>query len=270
MLMNKLNYINNLNPNIVNVNEEIHKKYLYDFLKDKISVSSAIEKDIYYTYLSFSKQYQITYSKDKIPFVYIFELYYEDKANNDDIDLFFTNDYFVIYYKQQIYFYKQNKQNLLEDILEYVKYELKLEINNVIKIESEQFLLYKEEYLKNSKTSLKSSFVIYSFFVYLIILAFVFQYYYSSRSEVQETTIQRKDQITRSFFTNNLAFLFTKLNRYHLKVKHLHYQNNELNLKIESKNISKFYDFLEHEQMDIPFTYEKNNLVYEINAVFTF
>lgn len=268
--MNKLNYINALHPHIINVNEKIQKKYLYDFLKDKISVIGALEKDIYYSYLFFSKQYQITYSKDKIPFVYIFELYYENKVSNDDIDLFFTKDYFVIYYQQMIYFYKQNKQNLLEDILEYVKYELKLEITNIIKIKPEQFLLYKQEYLKKTKTSFKSSFALYAFFTYIIMLFFVFQYYYSTRNSVESITIQKTNEIRTKSFIKNVSLLFLKLDNHHLKVKHLQYQNNELRLSIQSKNINNFYDFLKNEKIDIPFTYEKNNLVYEINAVFTF
>lgn len=268
--MNKLNYINNLHPHIINVNEKIQKKYLHDFLKDKISVIGALEKDIYYSYLFFSKQYQITYSKDKIPFVYIFELYYVNKALNDNIDLFFTKDYFVIYYQQMIYFYKENKQNLLEDILEYVKYELKLEITNVIKIKPEKFLQYKQEFLKKTQTSFRTSFTLYAFFVYIIIFIFVFQYYYSTRSYVESITIQKTNEIRTKSFTNNISLLFVKLDKHHLKVKHFQYQNNELRLSIQSKNINNFYDFLKNEKIEIPFTYEKHNLVYEINAVFTF
>ena len=71
--MKYFNYMNNFETILIDVNEKINKKYLNDFLLTSLNKKNIHIKDIYYSYLKHSNQYQIFYSSDFLPFIYIFE-----------------------------------------------------------------------------------------------------------------------------------------------------------------------------------------------------
>jgi len=268
--MEKLNYINSLNPILISVNEKINKKYLMDFLKDKIKQHNALQSDIYYTYMQYSKQYQITYCEKKLPFMYIFESYYKNKnqENNKDVDLFFNQDFFVIYSSQELYFYKKNNNNSIRDILKYVKYELNLSVTNIVSINPSDFILYKEDYLKDNKHNLKNYYMVLIFLIYVFILTSSLYLYYEKSKDIISIDSKKFSEIQKSYFVHDVSRLFKHLKKYKLTLLEFEYRNNELNLLLYTKSLKNFYSFLGEKNIHANFSYVKKKVGYEIHAIF--
>lgn len=268
--MNKYSDINVIECTTVNVDEQINEKYLKSFLIDKINHIDISIKDIYYSYLSFSQQYQVIYSKSLIPFFYSFKEYYH-YTNDNSTDMFYTNEYFVIYINKEFYFYKKSNNNTIEEILKYVKYELKLNINNVINIKKETIEIYKNKYkhkIIEYKSSLKSLSTIVIYTLFLSLSLFIF--YNSNKSFKSDTRTYIIEKTKKVYFSKEIQKLFNLLYIYKIKIIHFQYANNELVLNLYCKDINKLYKFIKNENFIMNFTYEKVKKGYFINANFNF
>ena len=185
--------------------------------------------------------------------------------------MFYTNEYFVIYINKEFYFYKKSNNNTLEEILEYTKYELKIKINNVINVKKETLEIYKNRYIHKIiqyKSSLKalSTIVVYSF----VLILGLFIFYNENKKLKINTNTYLLDKTKKVYFAQELEKLFALLYIYKIKIIHLQYANNELVLDLYCKDINKLYKFINNENFNINFTYEKVKKGYLVNANFNF
>lgn len=263
--MKYFNYMNNFETILIDVNEKINKKYLNDFLLTSLNKKNIHIKDIYYSYLKHSNQYQIFYSSDFLPFIYIFESYYLNKTTIST-DLFFSKEYFLIYINKKIYFYKELNNNSLSEILKFIKYEIKLNIDNVIDINEENFNELKYKYIEHiyKRKKNRASFYLLLYSSFLLIILF-YSLTIKENIVITKTNTIKNEKIVLS---TKLISLFSTFSKYNIKIKDIEYNNKNIILALYVSKINDFYEFSLNEEVKISFSYKQVKKGYEINAIF--
>ena len=233
--------------------EKIQPPNLYNFLTTSLQTNDTIldiDDKIFYYYIeecsiyeiyiiNTSKQYIITQAD-------IFkELYTKDLLS---IDLFITSDYFVVYKNTNLYFFKENKNYAIDDILSFIKYKYKINIDNINIINQNQINMYEKKFQENKYSKYlvfnkkrKSNFMIY-FIVYLSIVLSASIYY----NNIQNN--QNNKVHTEIIYKNNKNILFDIIklcNQNKLKILKLKYQDNYY-IQISSKSKKSIDKFLQY------------------------
>ena len=233
--------------------EKIQPSNLYNFLTTSLQTNDIIldigdkifyyyinECNIYEIYIiNTSKQYIITQAD-------IFKELYT--KNLSSIDLFITSYYFVVYKNTNLYFFKENKNYAIDDILSFKKYKYKIKIDNINIINQNQINIYEKKFKENKNSKYlvfnknnKSQSIIY-FVVYLFVLLSL-AIYYNTTQNIQSNKIP--SSIT---YKNNKNILFDIIklsNKNKLKIIKLKYQNNYY-IQISSKSKKSIDKFLLH------------------------
>jgi hypothetical protein len=233
--------------------EKIQPSNLYNFLTTSLQINDIIldiDDKIFYYYISECSIYEIYIINTTEQYIITQADVFKESYSKDlsSIDLFITNDYFVVYKNTNLYFFKENKNYAIDDILSFIKYKYKINIDNINIINQNQINMYEKKFQENKHSKYlifnkktKSNFMIY-FIVYLSIILSA-SIYYNYIQNKQDNKILSKIIYKNN---NNILFEIIKLcNQNKLKIVKLKYQNNYY-LQISSKNKKSIDKFLQH------------------------
>jgi len=246
-----------ISPNLcknlsIQTSEKIKPQNIYNFLTTLIQsndITLDINDKIFYHFICESNIYEIYIINTTNEYIQtqasIYNSHYTSTIN--DIDLFITNDYFAVYKDSKLYFFKENKNYQIEDILSFVNHKYKIDINNTIIINKNQIVEYENIFIeKNNKyikfiKPIETKFYLY-YIIYLVILVIILIIY--------EINIKKPKKIISNkivYQTNkDILFDIVKIaNIYKLQIQKLQYKD-KYKLQIVSTNKKNFNKFLSY------------------------
>ncbi|MEA2017905.1 MAG: hypothetical protein U9N59_05610 [Campylobacterota bacterium] len=221
---------NNLKTLSIKVTEEINSKYLFDFLQTNILKSDLIttpNSEFYYSFIKSNMSYEIILFDKPENIISNFVLepllplgYYENNSYNS-VDLFYTNDYFIVYQNKKLILFKQISDVSLDDIVLYLLQTYKISIDNKIKIDDTLLENFKNNYIKNPKIKknyqLNLLFVDKSFKIlqsFVLIITILFGYLlYNNLNGKQLISKSSEELISIKSKYNNLLQIYQKNNK---------------------------------------------------------
>lgn len=280
--------LKNLKTILIDVNEQIDKKYIHDFILSSLTLNNIDyeNKQVKYLYLSDSSKYQIfIYEKDiKYLFFEYFQKNYKKTSSSNDLYIF--DKHLIVYKDESFYFYKELEYELKdEELNHYLKNILLLEIDNIYKYDYKKFeeLILIKNKMKSSLSdfnkSKKSSFKYYLLYL-LVIIIFSFLFYLYEKKEYEQKLIiqenknkklidkiKNKHSFKPLFLEVNYLFDLIKKNK--LKLESFEKKNNSLFLIVVSKKKNHIYKFLneiEPKVLKSSLTFDTKNKVYRYMA----
>lgn len=239
----------------IQTSEKIQKLNIYNFLTTSIQTNNItldIDDRIFYYYIEESSIYEIyiinTTKQHIITQADIFKVSYKEDVQS--IDLFITSEYFVVYKNTNLYFFKENKNYAIDDILSFIKYKYKIKINNINIVNENQIKTYENDFLNNNGTYLKfskedKSNSFYYFILYIVFISFSF-IYYNSTLQTNQIKINKIEYETNK----DIIYDIVKLcNKNKIQIQKLMYQNKYY-MQISSKskkNIDKFLTYYKNQ-----------------------
>jgi hypothetical protein len=265
----------NLNLISIEVTNKISSKYLNEFIKTSLkthNISLEPHSKIFIKFIQEANIYEIYIINTLInnPFIMqqIFKSYYK-KDNTISIDIFITKDFFVVYKNKEFYLSKKNKQYTKNDIINYLKFTYKLQIDNIYMIDDEELKRLKQAFLNNSYNLEYISFNNHGYIYFLLYFltsvvfsAYIFYYQPLKYSKIQSqqpniisndikqlqnlkqqykklsTKVIKNKQLSKKIIE---LFNYLKLNKIHItKIEY----KQQLYITIVAKQKKFLYDFL--------------------------
>ncbi len=145
------------------VTQQIHSKYLNDFVKTSLEenqISYENNSKYYSTFIEENLSYEIivinSSKKENIvlePF--IFQGYYNLTHTIQSIDLFLLNDFFVLYKNKQFITFKNIANASAEDVKLYISQIYHLTIDNIVVVDDNEYEKIKNNYFKSYYKAIK-------------------------------------------------------------------------------------------------------------------
>lgn len=218
---------NKLKTLSIKVTEEINSKYLFDFLQTNILKSDLIitpNSEFYYSFIKSNMSYEIILFQKSENTLSNFVLepllplgYYESNSS-DTMDLFYTNNYFVVYQNKKLILFKQITNVTMDDIVLYLLQTYKIKIDTKIKIDDILIENFKNNYIKNPKIRknyqinllfIDKSFQILKVFVLIVTILFGYLLYNNLNGN-QIISKSSKELISLEKRYNNLLQMYKK------------------------------------------------------------
>ncbi len=247
----------------VKVTEQIEDKYLLDFLRTSLENQIDVGKNskFYYHFILSSLSYEIIYFNESLkqpipePFIFI------EECGVDTKELFITQNYFCLFDSKVLVLYRDIQNILQEDIQTYIEQLYKIKIDNVTVVDNKKYLQVKNKFLSQTqKYSFKfhplqkdSSFKIFSLYILLIIIVFLFSLYITTNTNqnpiVKSENIPLYEKGYKKLYSiykksekksiNNTIEFFDYIASYNISIEKLNYKNDTLNIILEDNNRKK-------------------------------
>ena len=219
----------------INVENKISSKYFVDFIKTSLKLHQQEilpSTKIYISFVSEANIYEIFIINSYYDKIYL-ELQIFQNISSKKIDLFITDDFFVVYKEKKLYLAKQNKNFSVDDIVYFLNFTYKLKVDNIYYYDSSEFEILKNRFKTSKKRilnyiSLEKSYQHIYFIIYLLLL-FLFGGYVIF---AQLNTLNQRDNIKNIYRLQNLKDRYKSLLQKH--------QNNPILYKL----IVEFFDYL--------------------------
>lgn len=280
----------NIDTSLIDVNEKIKQNNLRKFIYTSLTLEDIdySESNIFVSYLYKTNKYQVFIFDKRFTFleIDIFQCFY--KSESKTIDLFLSDNYFVIYINQHFYYYQKiNYEINDDDLFKYIEKNLELKIDNIHRLSFDDLEELKAEYIKsNISTSLidisesnNKSFKIFIFFILLLVILFAIYLYYfiennealilSKKEQNQNSLMEYKNSHKYNYFDEDIKTILLNLSKNKLKLESFKYKNDELKLSFISKNRIDIYSFLDlykNKLKENSIDYLKEKKVYICNA----
>lgn len=293
--MENISKTSDLNTLLINVSEKIENKNLKNFISSSLSLNNinlSNDDKLYYSYLSESNQYQFFILNNSFTALNIEVLktkyLREFSLDTKNIDLFLTDEYFVIFKNQKIYYFQEINYDISEeDLRGYIKKKLNLNLDNILFIDNIELYELEKIYVQKIKHSdlelfskNKNSSLIYYILYTLLLVLFSFIYVYYSQNEQKELALinkqiqakkQNEYQVKFKYIPSLLHIikLSKKIKNYNLLLKQALFKNNNLQILISSKKKENIYAFLDEYEKGLlknTIIYNKEKKEYECNA----
>lgn len=254
------------------VTEEISSKHLNNFLITTIlnsDIKTNQDSFFYATFIDSSLTYEILIfnnvnKQDFILEPFILKSYYNQKKNQNSVDLFVMDDKFVLYKNQQFLLLRNIKDANSKDIEIYITQTYNIDIDNIIQIDKKEFETLQDSYLKNKQEKYQYSSIIedksYKIFqLFLVVVTIVFIYLVYQEYNLKYNEIDEDIQNPSSKFENSYHKLEKIYNNHNTKaidktVEFFRY------LKINKITIKKF-EYNENKIMATLVQYDKKRLL---------
>ena len=231
--------------------EKIKGKFLFDFIKTQLELSSyeSTNQQIFYSYNSYKKLYEIYFYQSSkryfTPIDYAYSYAYKYKLDFGKSTLFIKDDFFIFFVDGVFALLRENNNYSKEDIEKYIFSLYSVKIDSIIFLEDEILeLSFYTKYLEKSKKQL----VVY--IVYVLILLCGSLYYFWTAIVTQEQSVKSivKEKIQYSTKINkNLNHLirvnklFKIIKKYKLTIIEYKYKKKLfLSLQGSNENINIF------------------------------
>jgi hypothetical protein len=285
----------------INVTEEINKKNLIKFLRTTILNSDLIissNLQFYYSFIKSNMSYEIIIfekpNNQQLDFIFepfIFLGYYKKKDKNS-IDLFYGNDYFVLYENKKPILFKKISQTIKEDIILYISQTYKIAIDNIFKIDKQFYENIKKEYFltyyNKNDICINSLYVDKSFKnlkIFILTVTLIFSYIIFNKINGKEILSKSsKKLILLENKYNNLSniyqqhnkkpinnmvdlFKYIKINR--IKIHKIFFKNKKLQTILINKDKSKLLNMITSYSNNIQIQsiyYDKVELLYKMEV----
>jgi hypothetical protein len=256
-------YSNDIKSFFIDVSEKIETKNLNKFITTSLKLKNiTINKNdfVHINFIYELKQYQVLiFSNEKKAIFQIFELFYLDKKELLEFDLYVWEEFFCIYKNGEFYYFqKLETQILIDDLLEYINKFFLINIDNCKIIDKTYFQDLQTNYLqKNTKTKLENfnkrkdfGFYIYFFYIGIIFYSSIFVYddfLQTNKNEpiTNEYDIEKlKKEYVFSSILKDYKNLSEQLNQYNLNIISFEYKEDKVKLVLSSNSKSNIYSFL--------------------------
>jgi hypothetical protein len=256
-------YSNDIKSFFIDVSEKIETKNLNKFITTSLKLKNiTINKNdfVHINFISELKQYQVLiFSNEKKAIFQIFELFYLDKKELLEFDLYVWEEFFCIYKNGEFYYFqKLETQILIDDLLEYINKFFLINIDNCKIIDKTYFQDLQTNYLqKNTKTKLENfnkrkdfGFYIYFLYIGIIFYSSIFVYddfLQTNKNEpiTNEYDIEKlKKEYVFSSILKDYKNLSEQLNQYNLNIISFEYKEDKVKLVLSSNSKSNIYSFL--------------------------
>ena len=259
-----MRYLNDIDEFIylsIEVEQELKQKYLKDLFRSHLlleGVELSQEDNLYYSYTSVTKRYQLFYiSKNSSSPSIIDPLlplcYYDKKI--DGYDLFIFESFFVIFKDGDFYAYKSRYDDTIDDIQLYITQLYEIELNNTILVDDIVYKELKQKCKKRKITyfSLENNISYYSFIIFtcLVTIGFILLYFYgidngkqTIKYKLSQKEIEYKKH--RYNYSENMIQFFRYAKILHIVIKDLTYTKNSLSTTLFHTNKDTLYQFLSY------------------------
>lgn len=256
-------YSNDIKSFLIDVSEKIETKNLNKFITTTLKLKNiTINKNdfIHINFISELKQYQVLiFSNEKKAIFQIFELFYLDKKELLEFDLYVCEEFFCIYKNGEFYYFqKLETQILIDDLLEYINKFFLINIDNCKTIDKTYFQDLQTNYLqKNTKSKLENfnkrkDFGFYIYFLYIGIIFYSSIFVYDDFLKINknepianEYDIEKlKKEYVFSSILKDYKNISEQLNQYNLNIISFEYKEDKVKLVLSSNSKSNIYSFL--------------------------
>ena len=261
--MQKFVYSNDIKSFFIDVSEKIETKNLKKFITTSLKLKNiTINKNdfVHINFISELKQYQVLiFSNEKKAIFQIFELFYLDKKELLEFDLYVWEEFFCIYKNGEFYYFqKLETQILIDDLLEYINKFFLINIDNCKTIDKTYFQDLQTNYLqKNTKSKLENfnkrkDFGFYIYFLYIGIIfyssIFVYDDFLQTNKNEPITNEYDIEKLKREYVFSSILKdyknLSEQLNQYNLNIISFEYKEDKVKLVLSSNSKSNIYSFL--------------------------
>lgn len=264
----QLNEITNIT---IDTTTKISPKHIKSFLKTNIELNDITldtEDRVFYRYISEVNIYEIyIINKPQNDAIFQFEIFKELSKNH--YELFVTTSHIIIYKDNKFYFFKENKGYKTDDILQYIKYQYKIDKINIQDIDNIKLTNLEQQYFKNNSKSdikyinIQSNNNFYYYIIFLITLIVYASLYIKEPVKPSNTKTQvyrnnyKIETIVKDMKTHNLEILSIVYNgRYQISFK-----------TEDKKSLDKFMDSYKLKS-DIKLIHKNKKLyIWEIDIV---
>lgn len=282
----------NINSINIDVKKEIEAQNIKEFISSFLqlnNISYENEDTIFYNYLKEANKYQVFVLDKKYKYL-LFEVFKAKYLNSNEhsIDLFITKEFFVVFKEQKLYYFQSINYEVYEDELkQYIKKNLNLEIQRLFYIDNSELSQLKEEYVNNFvKSDLKSlcdesSFSLKYFLLYIsLLILLVFTYIFYSNIQEEKLLLEKKEKLSSyeinqknkyRYFPSLITIveLDKKIKKFKLNLISASFKKKKLNLIVNSSKKENIYSFLSLYKKSLinnTITFNEQSKVYECNA----
>jgi len=255
----------------VDVTDKISPKHLNSFIKTSLETANQqIEQNskIFISYIDNANIYEIYHIKTTSQNIYlIYQIFDYNYINNytNSIDLYITKEYFIVYKDSKFYFAKKNNNYQTTDIIRYINFHYKLDIDNTTILDNTQLLSLKEQFINSNippynyiNFSSNNEFKYYIYYIVSILFISFSLYIYntnhyhnSNKIDIQNklTTIKNRYkylknyQIKKQYKVKELIKFLNYLKIYHIYTTNIKYVD-KLYTTIVANQKQQLYDFL--------------------------
>lgn len=272
----------------IEVSEKIKDKNLKNFFNSSLKINNITLNNTDKIYLKYIKElnlYQIFILKNEYKYFdfQVFELFYENKIIEDEIDLYICNDFFCLYKNGQFYYFQNISLKIsVEEFIEYLNKKFNIKIENYKQIDESYLNELKKVYLEKKLIStfksinLKKdySFTIYIFYIFITISFFLIILLQDKKVENLSSTNQLKsEKINNKYLFSSLEeklnYLLEDIKLNNLKLLKLEYKENNIKIILSSLSKENIYIFLEKNKKDIissSINFIEEKKIYEVSA----
>lgn len=271
----------------IDVSEEIQIQNLKKFIITSLKLKNiTINKNdfVHINFLIELNQYQILiFPNNKKAIFQIFELYYFDKKDIQGFDLYICDKFFSLYKNGEFYYIqKLESQILIDDLLEYIRKNFSLNVDNfqVIEKDYQQELetLYSQKIIKNRLKNFNKTkeYGFYIYLIYLVMIFYCFIFFYDNlfqndkninESISNEYDIEKlKREYLFSSFFKEYKSLFEQINKFYLTLLSFEYKEEKVKIVLsstEKSNIYSFYTTLNSKLISQDISFVENKNIYE-------
>lgn len=271
----------------IDVSEEIQSKNLKKFISTSLKLKNiTINKNdfVHINFITELNQYQILiFPNNKKAIFQIFELYYFDKKDIQDFDLYICDKFFSLYKNGEFYYIqKLESQVLIDDLLEYISKNFSSNIDNFEVIEKSHQQELESKYLQKAiKNRLKNfnktneyGFYIYLIYVVMIFYCFIFFYdnLFQNDKNINESISNEYDieKLKKEYLFNSFLkeykSLFELINKFNLTLLSFEYKEEKAKIVLSSNektNIYSFYTTLDSKLISQDISFIENKNIYE-------
>lgn len=272
----------------IEVSEKIKDKNLKNFFNSSLKINNITLNNTDKIYLKYIKElnlYQIFILKNEYKYFdfQVFELFYENKIIEDEIDLYICNDFFCLYKNGQFYYFQNISLKIsVEEFIEYLNKKFNIKIENYKQIDESYLNELKKVYLEKKLIStfksinLKKdySFTIYIFYIFITISFFLIILLQDRKVENLSSTNQLKsEKINNKYLFSSLEeklnYLLEDIKLNNLKLLKLEYKEDNIKIILSSLSKENIYIFLEKNKKDIissSINFIEEKKIYEVSA----
>lgn len=272
----------------IEVSEKIKDKNLKNFFNSSLKINNITLNNTDKIYLKYIKElnlYQIFILKNEYKYFdfQVFELFYENKIIEDEIDLYICNDFFCLYKNGQFYYFQNISLKIsVEEFIEYLNKKFNIKIENYKQIDESYLNELKKVYLEKKLIStfksinLKKdySFTIYIFYIFITISFFLIILLQDRKVENFSSTNQLKsEKINNKYLFSSLEeklnYLLEDIKLNNLKLLKLEYKEDNIKIILSSLSKENIYIFLEKNKKDIissSINFIEEKKIYEVSA----
>lgn len=283
-MLNDIIPLSIINTTLIKVSEKILDSNIDKFLLHNIKNHN---QNIFYSYLSFTKEYFIcSYEniKRNKTIIELILIYIKEKEFTNKRVLVYFEEYFILIENSKFYYFQKIEKELLEqDINEYVRKRFNYELDEVVSIKSlELSNLTVNKSFKTTLIYINDTRALKIYSTYLIILFFLtfsligFDYYSKVKKEQDEIRKEKnrinhqQNIVLKDRFSYKTSLLLNKIENESLKISKFDFTNKSLHITFISKNRDDAYDFLQKYKNIKVNSFLEIKDGYEISSTLTF